>query len=155
MKYSLEYESFDVYNAGGFHPIPQEFVNNLIVGFVDFSSYRSMAIFQTSCTYETVSGQFGLKFPERITNPVRPHEGNFTVTRVKYALFYIKTWYCPDDTPLFDHTTQLCTICTIPDCKICFNVTYCGSCDFDNRFGLNTSTGQCDKCSLDNNVFLN
>ena len=67
----------------------------------------------------------------------------------------MKTWYCPDETPLFDHTTQLCTICTIPDCKVCVNVTYCGFCDTDNKFGLNVSTGECGKCSLEDNVFLN
>lgn len=71
-----------------------------------------------------------------------------SINAVTYTLFYLKTWFCPQDT-FFDPTIDLCTQCPIFNCKNCYNLTVCVLCDQANNYFLDMTTNQCFSCTLD------
>lgn len=107
-----------------------------MVGFVSFYTDRTKVIFDTKYTYTSVNGKFGINFPRRITAPRISGATNDTVKTIVYNIFYLKTWYCPSETPMFDQDLQLCTECDIPYCTACSSASKCKSCDPYNGYTL-------------------
>ena len=100
----MHYESWEVGNGGGSKTIPQEFVDNFIMGLVDFDATK---------------GQCGLDFQWEFVNW---NSSSFRVevkqsvalnatcglSRMRLSIFYMKTWLCPTPFYYFNVTTNLC-----------------------------------------------
>ena len=148
LQYFLVGERIDLSDNGGFIPVPAQFVDNFIMGFTDFSSYRTLVAIHFSWDFATVNGVHGVSMPRSIgRSPART-----VITRVGFTLFYMKTWICPTNT-FINHTTNLCTACSIEGCTTCLSLKICGVCDNANHYKLIGKN--CVRCDVDNNYFLN
>ena len=60
-KYYIVTEYYDFPSEGGFVSLPEEFVDNFIMGLTDFSTYRGKAVMNYNWEFETVNGVFGVR----------------------------------------------------------------------------------------------
>lgn len=128
--------------------MPAEFIDNFIMGFTDFSSYRTLVAIHFSWDFTTVNGTHGVLMPKSIgRSPV-----GTVLSGPGFTLFYMKTWICPNNT-FINHTTNLCTACEIEGCTTCLSLKVCGVCDTANHYKLQGN--RCVRCDVDNNYFLN
>ena len=140
--------------------MPEEFVDNFIIGITDFSTMKGQSVFDfnwefdrelktiqvesnstnsTNATYiNSTYEAFGVRISASIP---KPGLGK-ALTRQGITLFYIKTWYCPDGY-FFDIDSDRCTICLVDNCLLCDNLTFCYQCDEQNNYYLNNTNGQC------------
>lgn len=127
---------------GGFVPIPQEFVDNFMIGFTNFTSERCRSIIFYTWSFATVNGTFGLSMPVSVPlNAVVP-----PVTNYGFSYLYIKTWNCSSynvTESFFDPYYNMCTECPIINCVDCFNITVCSLCDYNSSYVVNQTTGLC------------
>ena len=56
----IVYEHYDLNSTGGFIEVPEEFVDNMILGFVDFSTERTKAALYFNWEFMNVSGVHGI-----------------------------------------------------------------------------------------------
>ena len=104
-RYMLIYERVNFNYTGAFFHIPQEFVNNFMIGLTNFTSERCRAIIYFSWNFTTINGVFGLEMPFSVTanpNNVGP------VFDYGFSYMYIKTWNCPPAT-FFDPAYNMCS----------------------------------------------
>ena len=93
-KYFIITEKVDFPVEGGFYEIPPEFVDNFIMGLLDFSTPRGQSVLHYNWEFETVDGQFGARVNYSI--PIRASTlGVSALTRQGTMVFYMKTWQCP------------------------------------------------------------
>ena len=142
-QYMFVYERINFNYTGGFFHIPQELVDNFIIGLTNFTSVKCRSIIYFSWNFTTVNGVFGLQMPLSVPlNPIVP-----PVTNYGFSYMYIKTWNCSNDT-YFDPAYNMCSECPIINCINCLNISVCQLCDFLNGYIANQTTGQCDICSM-------
>lgn len=58
-RYFIVTEKIDYPIEGGFYEIPEEFVDNFIMGFIDFSTERGKSVLHYNWEFVTVDGVFG------------------------------------------------------------------------------------------------
>ena len=77
-----------------------------------------------------------------------PRIHNKPLSRFCFTVFYIKTWICPNQT-FFDSTSNTCITCSVANCNVCLNASYCVECS--TNYAVNSSTGQCyqQPCTLE------
>ena len=92
---------------GGFYEIPVEFVDNFIMGLVDFSTIRGQAVLHYNWEFATVDGVFGINIEKSLPNNWQGL-GIYALTRMGTMVFYMKTWQCPTGFDFFNLTTNLC-----------------------------------------------
>lgn len=66
MKYYLVYERVDLTYEGAFIPVPVEFVDNFIIGFTNFSSYRTLVAIHFEWNFLDMNGTHGIYMPKSI-----------------------------------------------------------------------------------------
>lgn len=126
-QYMIVHQTVELPYTGGFVPVPVEFTDNFIMGLLYFSSNKTVVILDFQWNFTTVVGTHGVFMPQSVGQTNKGF-GTETVNRVGYTLFYLKTWYCPDQT-YFDPAQDLCTGCPIINCINCYNLTVCSICD--------------------------
>lgn len=57
--YMLVYERIDLPYTGGFIPVPVEFIDNFIMGFLDFSTNNSQTVIDFQWNFKTVNQVHG------------------------------------------------------------------------------------------------
>lgn len=137
----LVYTRIDFPTAGGFYGFPWEFSNNFMIGFTDFSSSRSGSTIHFDLLFIS-TGTTGSSMPVSV-----PRNSKTPLTRFGFTIFYLKTWYCINQT-FFNTTSNMCEGCPIINCLTCENLTVCHTCDASLNYYLNTTTGQCDTCAI-------
>lgn len=105
-KYYIVTEFYDVPVEGMFIPIPEEFVDNFILGLTDFSTVRGKSALHYNWYFQTVDGVFGVQVNESI--PYIWRNDYCTVTRAGTMVFYMKTWQCPEGYDFFNLTNNMC-----------------------------------------------
>ena len=65
-KYYIEAEKLDIPNEGAFIELPQEFVDNFIMGLLDFSCVRGNCVLDYNWDFGTKDGVFGVQVAEAI-----------------------------------------------------------------------------------------
>lgn len=86
--------------------MPQAFVDNFIMGLLDFSTNKTQTIIDFQWDFAIVNGMHGVLMPLSIAQTNKAY-GTETVNKYRFTLFYIKTWICPNST-LFDLSQDLC-----------------------------------------------
>ena len=59
-QYVIVYENYDLNGTGGFIEVPVEFVDNFILGFVDFTTEKTKAAIYFNWEFVNISGAHGV-----------------------------------------------------------------------------------------------
>ncbi len=111
-KYMLVYTRVDFPTTGGFYPFPIEFIKNFMIGFTDFATTKSGSTIHYGITFNTTAPTGAY-----MTASV-PRNSKTPLSRFGFTVFYLKTWYCQDQT-FFNTTSNLCEGCPIINCLTC------------------------------------
>ena len=149
-QYVLIYQRIDFTKAGGFIPIPQQFMPNLIIGFVEYSTIKTFSCLHFNLKFQLQPGSttaFGVYMP-----PSVPRDKATPFSRFGYTLFYMKTWICPNNT-FFNTSSDLCVSCPIANCLTCTYIDLCKTCNATAGYMLDPTaipSNQCTKCPISN-----
>ena len=102
-KYFIVTDKLEIPQHGDFIPIPVEFVDNFIMGLLDFSTLRGESVLQYNWDFKTIDGEFGALVEESI--PLS-HLTQSALVRQGTMIFYMKTWQCPEGYDYFNLTTN-------------------------------------------------
>lgn len=147
--YMLVYQKIDMPTGGGFIAVPQQFIPNLIMGLIEYSTKSTKSSMHFNLKFQNSAGGganavYGIFMPES-----KPRNYD-AFTRFGYTLFYMKTWTCPAMT-YFNINTDLCESCAIPNCQECQYINLCKTCN-TGFFLVPTAAPnlQCTSCPLAN-----
>lgn len=104
-QYTLISEKINLATSGGFLTIPQQFIPNLIIGFIEYSTTTTKSAIHYNLKFQsnpTNTTQYGIYMPVSV-----PRYGYTALSRFGYTLFYMKTWACQTGT-FFNMTSNLC-----------------------------------------------
>ena len=59
-KYVLVYENYDFDGTGGFIEVPKEFIDNFILGFLDYSTAKTSSALYFNWEFVEISGVHGV-----------------------------------------------------------------------------------------------
>jgi hypothetical protein len=110
---------------GGFKELPEEFVDNFIMGLTDFETVDGKCGFEYQWIYAVENGEFGVDilYSEQVS-------GWCGFSKMTSTIFYMMTWKCEHPTPFFNLTTSLCQ----DECGLYYyennTVLQCYSCEF-------------------------
>lgn len=62
----LVYEKISFPYTGGFVPVPVEFIDNFIMGFLDFSANKTQTILVFQWNFQNISGVHGAQMPQSV-----------------------------------------------------------------------------------------
>ncbi len=62
-EYVFVYEKIDLPYTGGFIPVPEEFIDNFIMGLLDFSTNMTQVILDFQWDFQTINGTHGVFMP--------------------------------------------------------------------------------------------
>ena len=88
-----------------FIPLEEAFVDNFILGLIDFSTLRGHSVLHYNWDFKIEDGVFGIHVNQSIPYP---HLVQSALDRMGTRIFYIKTFRCPDGYQFFNMTTNLC-----------------------------------------------
>ena len=103
--YVVVVDQIDFPEEGGFLNVPQEFIDNFIIGLLDFSTNQTQAALYFNWEFIS-SPTFGVEV--ELSVPYASLQYQSALTRQGVTLFYIKTWYSPALYYL-NLATDLCT----------------------------------------------
>ena len=113
------------------------------MGLLDFSTSQHRAVLDFNWEFYNNSGTYGVQVANSVPDASLTQAA---LTRQGVTIFYIKTWYCPDNY-FFDEGSNLCVGCNIPNCITCGNATVCILCDEANDY-FDNSSELCELCSI-------
>ena len=135
--YFLVYYVVEFTSNGGFIPVPAEFTDNFIMGFLEFTSDRTRMAITFTWDFATVNGTHGVQMPVTVGRSPLKTFNNIT----RFTVFYMKTWLCPNDTYI-NLTSNMCE-CSLQGCLLCFWLAKCTLCDTFNNYWLDSASGLC------------
>ena len=131
-KYQIFYYEWINNRYGGFKAIPEEFVDNFIMGVKSFQTNDSLCGFEYQWEFVNNTGVHGVELLDSWTI------GNYCgFSQSTTSVLYISTWLCEAPYLYFNTTTQLCqNLCgqyyfennNITECQKCSN-DFCYQCD--------------------------
>ena len=124
-EYVIVTDQIDVPGTGQFIEVPQEFVDNFIMGLLDFSAAQHASVLDFNWEFFDNAGTYGVQVAASVPESDLIQSA---LTRQGVTLFYIKTWICPD-TYVFDEGSNLCVLCSIANCITCGDTSTCILCD--------------------------
>ena len=143
-QYVLVYQRIDLTKSGGFISIPQQFISNLMIGFVEYSTIQTKSLLHFNLLFQFKPGTttYGIYMP-----PSAPRMSSVPFSRFGYTLFYLKTWTCPTGY-FFNTTSNLCVTCPIANCVTCANIKLCSTCNTSAGYTLNPTAVPASQCTL-------